>query len=292
MPLINSILNLACLLLWLNWLSLHFDPLAKTSAASLVGTLRKADPSGSGRWLSLAGVVAVIFIRTGIYSLIGPALDWTPRLSLPPMELAFHNDSRHYLGLLLFSCLSFLMTLAAFYSSLLLLSVANRGVADTDQLQKLVRLYFKWLEGWPTAVKLLLPWLAGALFWIALHPLLGRLEIVSQTKSNTQLFEQAAIIGAGAYLSWQYLIIGVLAAHLFCSYVYLGENPLWGFVNVTARNLLQPLRWVPLRIGRVDLLPIFAIALVLVVVNFPAIADKFSHPPGNFRLWLYRRLPF
>lgn len=290
MPLINAILNLAGLLLWLNWLSLHFDPLAKTSATSLVGTLRKADPSGPTRWLSLAGVAAVIILRAVIYHLISPALDWTPRLSLPPIELAFRNDRLS--SILLFSSLSFFLVLMAFYFSLLLLSIANRGVPDSDPLQKLVRMYFKWFEVWPAPVKFLLPWLAGALFWMALHLFLGRLGIVPRTRSNAQLLEQAAIIGAGMYLSWKYLIIGVLALHLFCSYVYLGENPLWSFVNLSARNLLKPLGWLPARVGRVDLLPVLAIAIVLIIVNIATLADRFSHPPGAFRPWLYRHLPF
>ena len=52
--LIDFILNLVALVLWLNWLSVRFDPLVKTSAASLVGTLRKADRSNPNRWIYLA----------------------------------------------------------------------------------------------------------------------------------------------------------------------------------------------------------------------------------------------
>ena len=33
MALIDFILDLAALFLWLNWLSIHFDPLARTPAA-------------------------------------------------------------------------------------------------------------------------------------------------------------------------------------------------------------------------------------------------------------------
>ena len=290
MLLINFILNLAGLLLWLNWLSLHFDPLAKTSATSLVGTLKKADASGPRRWQSLAGVAGLVVIRAVIYWQIGPALNWTPRLSLPPLEPPFRSD--YFISALLFSSLSFISTLAVFYFSLLLLSLANRNVPDTDPLQKLVRLYFKWLESWPAVIKLLLPLFAGALFWLALHPLMTSLGMLPHAKSSAQLLEQAAVIGAGSYLSWKYLIVGILVLHLFNSYVFLGNHPIWNFVNATARNLLYPLRWLPLRIGRIDLLPVAAIALVLIVVNFSSLADSFSRPPGAFRPWLYRHLPF
>jgi uncharacterized protein YggT (Ycf19 family) len=290
MPLINFILNLAGLLLWLNWLSLHFDPLAKTSATSLVRTLRKADASGPKRWQSLAAVVGLVVIRAAIYWQIGPALNWTPRLSLGPIKSPFRSDS--FQSVLVFSALSFVCALAAFYFSLLLLSVANRGVPDTDPLQKLVRLYFKWLERLPLAAKLLLPLLAGAVFWVAIHPLLTSLGIIPPAKSNSQLLEQAAIIGVATYLSWKYLIIGVLVLHLINSYVYLGDHPVWNFFSTTARNLLRPLGWLPLRIGRIDLLPVAAIALVLALVNFPSLADHFARPPGTFQPWLYRHLPF
>src|SRR5277367_15886 len=136
----NFILDLAGLLLWLNWLSLHFDPLAKTSATSLVGTLRKADASGPKRWQSFAAIVGLVVIRAVAFYQLGPALNWTPRLSLPPVELPFRGDYfHHFRYALLFSSLSFIATLAAFYFSLLLLSVANRSLPDTDPLQKLVR---------------------------------------------------------------------------------------------------------------------------------------------------------
>jgi hypothetical protein len=290
MALIDFILNIAGLLLWLNWLSVNFDPLNRTSAATLVGTLRKADTSGPKRWQSLAAVAALVVIRAVIYWEIGPALNWTPRLPLAPIEPAFRSD--YFLNALVFSILSFICALAAFYFSLLLLSVANRGLPETDPLQKLVRLYFKWFEPWPAWAKLLLPLLLGGLFWIALHPLLTSMNIIPRAKSFPQLIAQVAIIGAGTYLSWKYLLLGVLALHLIVSYVYLGDHPVWNYINATARHLLYPLRWLPLRIGKVDLLPLATMALVILVLNFPAIADRFSQPPGSFRPWFYQHLPF
>src|ERR1700722_15862873 len=276
MSLINFILDIMGLLLWLNWLSLRFDPLAKPPAATLVGTLRKADPSGPRRWQTLAAIIGLIVIRAYLYYQIGPALKWTPRLSLPPIEPPFRSDLFQYV--LLFSVLSLFCILAVFYFSLLLLSVANQSLPDDDPLQKLVRLYFKWFERWPTPLKLLLPLLAGALFWIGLHPLLTRLAIVPPARNFLQLFAQAALIGGGTYLSWKYLIIGVLCLHVLNSYVYLGDHAVWHYINVTAKHLLYPLRSLPLRLGKIDLLPLVGILLVLAIVNFPSLADFFSPP--------------
>jgi hypothetical protein len=46
--------------------------------------------------------------------------------------------------------------------------------------------------------------------------------------------------------------------------------------------LLAPLRWLPLRVGRVDFLPLLVMALVILL------ARLIEHPPGAF----YRLLPF
>ncbi len=290
MAIINLLLNIAGLLLWLNWLSLRFDPLAERRAATLVGTLRKADPSGPKRWLAFSAVIALIVIRAIAYYEMGPALNWTPRLPIATMELPFRSDYLSYV--LLFSFLSFICTLGAFYFSLLLLSAANQNLPETDPIQKLVRLYVRWFEPWPAWIKLLLPLIAGALFWLAVQPLLASVNILAPARPFARLGAQSIVVGVTAYLSWEYLIIGVLALHILNSYVYLGENPLWSFVNSSARNLLRPLRWLPLRIGKIDLLPLAAIFILIAILDSLPIADYFAQPPKSFRPWLYQHLPF
>jgi uncharacterized protein YggT (Ycf19 family) len=290
---LDFILNIAALLLWLNWLAIHSDPLAKTSAASLVGTLRKAEPRNATRWKCLATLAAVLFVRGIVYWQISSAFHWTPRLQLGVISLPFHVASAwrgDFLArIFVFSALSFSLVLAAAYFCALLLSVVNAGVPDTDPLQKLVRLHLKWVEKWPQPVKLLAPFVAGAVFWIALHPLLAQLAVVPANHSCAQLLKQSAIIGAAAYLAWKYLIAGVLLLHLLNSYVYLGNHPFWNFVNTTARNLLYPLRWLPSKIGKVDFLPLLGVALVFLA------AELFTNPPNwppGYRAWFYHSLPF
>ncbi len=137
MALIDFILNIACLLLWLNWLSIRFDPLAKTSAASLVGTLKKAGQPGSRPWKFLGSLLALLLVRALAYWQMGAAIDWTPALDLGIVNLSFRSD--YLVRMLLYSLLSFASTLAVFYLWMLLLSVVNCRVPDTDPLQKLVR---------------------------------------------------------------------------------------------------------------------------------------------------------
>jgi hypothetical protein len=281
---LDFILNLAALLLWLNWLSLHSDPLARARAASLIGTLRKADPAGPRRWKSVTALAALLLFRAVFYWQFSPSLHWTPKLSLGIITLYFRGD---FFGrMLLFSLLSFAFTLAVFYLWLLLLSVVNSRVPDADPLQKLVRLHFKWLERWPKAIKLLLPFLLGALGWLLLHPLLAWVAIVPKVKLTAQLLQQSALIGAAAYLAWKYLIVGILLLHLLNSYVYLGNHFFWNFVNATARNLLFPLRWLPLRLGKMDFVPVIGIALVFFV------CETVSRLPAWLPARFYHLLPF
>jgi uncharacterized protein YggT (Ycf19 family) len=66
------------------------------------------------------------------------------------------------------------------------------------------------------------------------------------------------------YWSVKYLLVALLAVHLIITYVYLGANPVWEFINTTSKNLLSPLRF--LRIGRVDFAPVLGIILVVLLL--------------------------
>lgn len=285
MALIDFILNLVALLLWWNWLAM--DPLAKTSAATLIGTLRKTDKSDSKRWRLLLALLALLVFRAIVYWEFGASFRWTPILQLEVINIPFRSD--YLTRMMLFSLLSFLLALGIFYLWMLLLSIVNANVPDTDPLQRLVRAQVKWLEKWPNGMKLLLPFFVGGLCWLALHPLLSHMAILQKSRSSLQLIRQAAVIGGATYLGWKYLIVGILLLHLLSSYIYFGNHPFWNFINVTARNFLAPFRRIPLRAGRVDFLPVIAIALVFFVCEF------FTNPPEKptwYRLWYYRMLPF
>jgi uncharacterized protein YggT (Ycf19 family) len=65
------------------------------------------------------------------------------------------------------------------------------------------------------------------------------------------------------------------------TYLYLGNYELWQFINGTARNLLLPIRWLPLRVGQIDFAPVVAIAVVFLA------AQGVEHGLG----YLFARLP-
>jgi uncharacterized protein YggT (Ycf19 family) len=187
-----------------------------------------------------------------------------PGIPLGPTTLWFRSD---LLGrMFLFSLLSFTATVVIFYLWLLLLSLLNSNLAESDAQQKLIRLHLGPIERWPLVPKLVLPVVLILIIWFALNPLLSTLNIVPKT-STAHVLLQGCVIGAAVYLALKFLVLGVLLLYLLTSYVYLGEFPFWKFVDVTARAILRPFKGLPLQIGKLDTAPIVAIALVFVVAE-------------------------
>ena len=103
MSLINFILDIAGLLLWLSWRSIRFDPFTRPTPATLAGTVRRAEPVRLKRWHFLAALLGLLAVRAAFYWQIGPAVNWTPRLDLGIVALAFRSDV--FFTVLLFSFL-------------------------------------------------------------------------------------------------------------------------------------------------------------------------------------------
>jgi uncharacterized protein YggT (Ycf19 family) len=264
MSALDLILNVAALLLWLNWRAVAPVGLAPPEALALSLSLPRRVAPPQGRWLYLLGLIALLVARAVFYWQAGPQLGWTAGISLGPVVLPFYSL---FLGrMLLFSFFSFGAALGVFYLCLLALSWLNSPVADADPAQRLVRRHLGALDRWPKAAKLLLPLLVMVVLWFLLNPLLLRVQMVPRV-TPWHLLAQGAVIGLAVYLVLKFLVVGFLLLHVLNSYIYLGDFPFWNFVNTTARGLLRPLRWLPLRIGRVDLAPVAAAALVLLAAE-------------------------
>ncbi len=89
---VDLILNIAGLLLWLNWRAGKADPLGKRTPATLIGTLRSAAPQKIRRWDVPAVLAGLIFSRAVFYWLIGPALHWSGTINLGVITLSFRSD--------------------------------------------------------------------------------------------------------------------------------------------------------------------------------------------------------
>jgi hypothetical protein len=264
MTLLDFILNIAGLLLWLNWRSAPPTFMAHGEIANGPRGSRMA--RARARWFYLAALAGLLAGRAVFYWEVGPQLDWRPGIPLGPVHLFFRSDL--FGRMLLFSGLSFGATLGLFYLFLLTLSLLNSSLPDADPAQRLVRWHLGPVGRWPGAVKLLLPMIVTLILWISLHPLLSGIDMLPR-ETPWHLLAHGALIGLASYLVLlKFLVAGLLILHLLQSYVYLGDFAFWESINVTARGFLLPLQWLPLRAGRVDFAPVVGVALVLVTVYF------------------------
>ena len=277
MALIDFILNLAGLLLWLSWRSVRFDPLGKRMPATLIGTLRRAEPQRLRRWHLLVALAALLLLRAGIYWQIGSATKpvWAGTLNLGVVVPAFASNS--FVRMTLFSCLSFGLMLGVFYLCLLLLSI----LAGPEPFHRLVRMPLGGMDRWPRWAKFLMPLAATAAAWWLASWLLASLQVIPEPVSPAHRLEESLVIALGGYLVWKYLIGALLILHLLNSYIYFGKHPFWAYVNAEAQTLLSPLRALPLRVGRVDFAPLVGMALVFLAAELA----------GRGLAWLYARLP-
>jgi uncharacterized protein YggT (Ycf19 family) len=266
--LIDFILNLAGLLVWLNWRSIRFDPLGKRTPATLIGTLRLAEPKRMRRWHLLAVLGGLLMLRAVFYWQIGSAAGWTGSLNLGVISLSFRSDSigHYFVRMLLFSFLSFGLMLGIVYCWLLLLSI----LAGPEPLpfHRLVRMPLGDIDRWPRWLKFLLPLIVtAACWWLASWPL-AWLQVIPQPVSPAHRLEESLVIGLGSYLVWKYIAGALLVLHLLNSYIYFGKQPFWGYVNSAARTLLSPLRTVPLRLEKVDFAPLVGMVLIFLFAHF------------------------
>ena len=277
MGIVDFILNLAGLLLWLNWRSDRLDPLVKRTPATLIGTLRPTVPTKFRRWHLLAFIAGLLCLRAVIYWWLGSASKpvWVGQLDLCVIPLFFRSD--WFVRILVFSFFSFGLTLGTFYVWLLLLSL----LAGPDPIHRLVKIPLGRVDGWPRWAKIILPFIATAILWWLAGWLLGRLQILPPA-APAYRFQQSLVIGAGCYLLWKFPIAAILSLHLLNSYIYFGKHPFWKYVNATAQTMLRPLNKIPLRIGKVDFAPVLA----LVILFFAA------ELAGRGLNFLYARLPF
>jgi uncharacterized protein YggT (Ycf19 family) len=273
---IDFILNLVGLLWWLSWRSMRFDPLVRSLPVTLVGTLKRAESRRLKGWPLAIALIAIISLRAIFYWVIGGSADWTPKLNLEFVVLAFRNDTLQSMAA--FSALSFLRAFVVLYFWLAALTIINRSAMATDPVQKLVRLHLGRVARWPWPVQLLLPYLAAVVLWTGVEPLLVHLGIMGPVHSATHLFEQAALVGLGLLLSLKYLLPVFLCLHLIASYIYLGTSPVWDFIATTSDNVTAPLRPLPLRFARLDFTPLAGTILILALLHWlpNAILTRFA----------------
>jgi hypothetical protein len=274
MNLIDWILNLAGLFLWIDWRSGSISKRPR-SILSLASAVRPAESRIRAEFGSLAVLVFLLAVRPCFYYSIGSKLDWTPQLELFAISLPWRSDllSRMYL----YSTITFLLTLGFFYSAMLLLSVINRKMPDTEVMQRFVRLQLGWIERIPWPIKVALPSLVAGLVWAAGLPLLAAIDLLPAVPESGTIWGEVLAFALAALLTWKWLLIAIFLLHLLNMYVYLGTHPVWPYISATAQKLLKPISF--LSFAKVDPAPLFGIAAVLAVSELaikPAVVQLFQ----------------
>jgi uncharacterized protein YggT (Ycf19 family) len=258
---VDGILNVAALLLWLNWRAGTGDPLGRRTPATLVGTLRRAEPLRMQRWHLPIVLGTFLFLRAVLYWQIGPALRWAGTLNLGVISLSFRSD---WFGrIFLFSILSFALTLGIFYSWLLLLSLLK----GPRPVQDFVRLQLGRIDGWSPAAKLALPPVVAAISWWLVGWVLTWLHINTQPASAICRIEESLVVALQSYLTWKFPLAALLVLYLLNNYVYFGKHPFWNYVDATGQTVLRPIKKIPLRVGRLDFTPVVGLTLVFLIAE-------------------------
>ena len=283
MGVLDFILNIVGLLLWLSWRSVHLDPLANSTPATLMGTLKKTEPTRFKGWQFLVGLVVILALRAVAYWQLGFPVNWTPKLNLGFVVLAFRSETLWTVAL--YSLLSFLRFQLIFYFWLLVLTAANGATVEPDPITRLIRLHLGRVARWPAFAQLLAPCLVGAGLWLILHAVLVQSGAIARINSSTHLTGQALMVGIALCLSLKWVLPPILSLYVVNSYVYLGSNPVWEFASTTSRNLLRPLNRVPLRVRRVDFAPIAAIILVLLLLHWLPNYATWQMARRNLTMW-------
>jgi uncharacterized protein YggT (Ycf19 family) len=262
MAIVDLILNVAGLLIWLNWRSIRFDPLIRRKPATLMGTLRPASPAKLRRWHFLLIIAALLLLRALIYCWIGSATgSTTSYLDLGATSQGFRHDI--FPQALAFSFFSFARALAILYIWLLFFSI----LSGPEPIHSLVKIPLGRVDDWPRWVKVILPFLVTALScWLASWIFAKLPPQIATTPA--QKFQASVVIGLSSYLVWKFPACAILLLHLLSSYIYFGKHPLWNYISQIAQKLLLPLKPLPLRVARVDFAPVLAIAIVFLVSEF------------------------
>ncbi len=277
MTYLDFILNVACLLLWLGWRALRLSAHAQPRALSLASTLKRAEPKPVRSWTPLVWLGLLLLGRSVFYWQTGSSWRWVPTLECGAIVLPFPSDS--WGRMLLFSGLSFLRVWLVFHVWLLLLTMVNRA-PGAGAMQSLVSAQLGVVGRWPWPLQLVLVPAAGVLLWLVAHGPLVWLGLMASRPGEAAVWQQGLALSLAVCLSGKYPVVIALGAHFLNSYLYVGEVTWWNYAALSGRNLLRPLRWLPLAIGRLDLRPILGIVLVLVGAHYAGrgLTWLFAHP--------------
>ena len=257
---VDWILNLSIVLLWLGWKARGPVSHVPQPGQSLLSTLKPTSRAQTKDWALPVAMVGLILVRSLVYWNIGTATGWNPSLSFGAISITFRSDKLPLI--LLYSILVAGLWLICLQISLTFLLLVNQGRNETEGFQRSIRFMAPLQARLPGFLLVFIPFVTGFLLWLGLGTLFLKLGLVPKPVSNAHFVQQAAVVGVSSFLIWRIPITLLLGLYLLNSYVYLGNALMLNYASSTARLLLIPLRYLPLRLGKLDLTPLAGMAVV------------------------------
>lgn len=259
---IHWILNIAALLLWIDWRTGRAASQPQP-VISLASALRDTGRRRSRGWGSFAAFLALVLVRPFFYVNVGAAVNWTPVPSVLGVSLPFRSDIFERMAA--YSTAGYLLTIGFYYGCVLFVSAVRTTAPEAEVMRRFLRAQLGWLDRWPSGLKVILPFVGAALFWAAAVPVLVWLEIAPSMPKAESLWAQAGLFGMASILAWRWFFAVLFVLHALNTYVYLGTHPAWVFLGEVGNGMLRPLQL--LRIGKLDLAPLVATAMLFTVTE-------------------------
>lgn len=279
---IHLILNISALLLWIGWLG--FNTGASTTSVhgiSLVTTIKRTQRRGAERWGALLGLLILLGLRPFFYWHLGTSLDWVPIFHPLAVAVPFRSDI--FIRMLAYSFLEFAWVLGLFYLYVWFLKLLNHGIHESNPLQRLIERYAGVIGRLPGIMMLPFPFVFVSLVWPLTFFFISRIEIYPKISSVGALFGQGFILGIAVYMVLKWLAAFLVLFYMVNSYVYLGPQPLWKYLQQSGKRLMLLFRWLPLKFGKLDLNPLIVAPLLFMTASFvegklSVVFDRWNQP--------------
>ena len=251
---LHGILNLIGLLFWILWRA-GTMPRPKPANA-ITGPSPRQGTVFKRSWVYLLALAGLLIFRAIFYNQFGPGLDWIPSLELIHETPHFRSD--YFPRSLAYSVLSFTRWLSALYFCWVLLATI-RPESDTAKMwRSFLRSQFGWIGGLPSTAL----WIAALLLAILLHIIEAEWMVyIGVRTESSHYYKLLPLLVILDFRIAIYLSMGIITLYILNSYVYFGEKNLWNNVNDCGKQLLSPIRRIPLVVGKVDLAPILVMAV-------------------------------
>ena len=254
MELVNFLLNLLCWFLWAGAFVFPRYAVRSSQPLTLLSTLRSEPPRSFSRIFFLGSLVLLLGLRGAAYWNFSPSNASLPAIDVGLLKVSLQPDSLSQMACYSFG--SFAVFLYGYYLWVFGLSLTSRLKGRVDSIENLIDQQLGAFAMWHPGLKVALVGLVGGLLWVGLGFVLISLGALAENWNGWVLVAQSPVGAAAFWLRCLILVMLIIGVHFINSYVYLGEKPLWAYVDQTAKTYLTPFRKLPLLVVRFDVAPL------------------------------------